>query len=82
MPSNLDVDTTAERLYPTQNIFRCQNGVYVRAAASNASDIVYVGFDNTVTAGTTAATDGYPLGAGQEWLVSPGLVLNQDCYNI
>jgi hypothetical protein len=81
MPSNLDVDATAERLTPTANVFLCQNGVYLRAAAANTG-VVYVGFADTVTAGTVAATDGYPLSAGQEWLVSPGLVLNQDCYNI
>ncbi len=81
MPSNLDVDTTAERLYPNENVFRCQNGVYIKAAPGN-SGVVYVGFANTVTAGTAADTDGYPLSAGQERLVSPGEVLNQDCYNI
>ncbi len=44
------------------------NGVYVKAAPGN-SGVVYVGASNAVTAGTTDATDGYPLSAGEEVFV-------------
>lgn len=57
--SNLDVDTTAEQL-PTQ---AAKFGVIVKAANANTSS-VYVG-KSDVTAGTTDATDGFELGAGE-----------------
>jgi hypothetical protein len=57
--SNLDVDTTAEQL----TAFACRFGVQVKADDDN-SDSVYVG-KSDVTAGTTDATDGFRLKAGQ-----------------
>lgn len=59
--SNLDIDTAAEQM--TASSITAVKGVVIKAAADN-SGILYVGKDNTVTAGTTAATDGYPLSAG------------------
>lgn len=57
--SNLDVDTTAEQL-PSQ---AASFGVTVKAGSANTG-IVYVG-KSDVTAGTTDATDGFPLDAGE-----------------
>jgi hypothetical protein len=57
--SNLDVDTLAEQL----TAFACRFGVQVKADDDN-SDSVYVG-KSDVTAGTTDATDGFRLKAGQ-----------------
>ena len=43
----------------------CTRGVYVKAAPGNTG-VVYIGAQSGVTAGTTDATDGYPLSAGHE----------------
>ena len=57
--SNLDVDTAAEQL----TAYACKFGVQIKADDSNSS-AVYVG-KSDVTAGTTDATDGFKLNAGQ-----------------
>lgn len=57
--SNRDVDTAAEALTTTS--FVCQHGVLLKADKNNAGT-VYVGLSD-VTAGSTAATDGFPLDA-------------------
>jgi hypothetical protein len=63
--SNRDVDTTAEQLSTTVLVTRnLRNGITIKADASNAG-IVYVG-NSDVTAGNAAATDGFPLSAGNE----------------
>lgn len=59
--SNLDIDTTAEQITTTS--FACKFGVTVKADITNTG-IIYVG-NSDVTAGTTAATDGFPLSAGE-----------------
>ena len=59
--SNRDVDTAAEAL--TSTSFTATKGVTVVADRDNTG-IVYVG-NSDVTAGTTAATDGFPLGSGE-----------------
>jgi hypothetical protein len=48
-------------------------GITLKAAAGN-SGAVYIGFANTVTPGTTPATDGYELSAGEELFLPVGLV--------
>lgn len=58
--SNRDIDTTAEQI--TSTSFACKFGVTLTADASNTG-ILYIG-NSDVTAGTTAATDGIPLAAG------------------
>lgn len=71
--SNRDVDTTAEAL--TSTSFAAKKGVTVVADVAN-SGIVYVG-NFGVTAGTTAATDGFPLGAGESLTIevnNPNLI--------
>ena len=57
--SNLDVDTAAEQL----SAYACKFGVCIKADDDNSSS-VYVG-KSDVTAGTTDATDGFRLKAGQ-----------------
>lgn len=59
--SNLDIDTTAEQI--TSTSFACKFGVTVKADITNTG-IIYVG-NSDVTAGSTAATDGFPLSAGE-----------------
>jgi len=59
--SNLDIDTTAEQITTTS--FAAKFGVTVKSAATN-TDTVYIG-NSDVTAGTTAATDGFPLEPGE-----------------
>lgn len=59
--SNLDIDTTAEQITTTS--FSAKFGVTVKAAVDN-TDTVYIG-NSDVTAGTTAATDGFPLEPGE-----------------
>jgi len=59
--SNLDIDTTAEQITTTS--FAAKFGVTVKAAVDN-TDTVYIG-NSDVTAGTTAATDGFPLEPGE-----------------
>lgn len=59
--SNLDIDTTAEQITTTS--FACKFGVTLKADITNTG-IIYVG-NSDVTAGTTAATDGFPLSAGE-----------------
>lgn len=60
--SNRDVDTSAELL--TSTSFSAQKGVMIKADRTNTG-VVYVGKANTVTAGTTDATDGWPLDPGE-----------------
>ena len=59
--SNLDIDTSAEQI--TSTSFACKFGVTVKSAVDN-TDTVYIG-NSDVTAGTTAATDGFPLEPGE-----------------
>ena len=59
--SNLDIDTTAEQITTTS--FAAKFGVTVKAAADN-SGTIYIG-NSDVTAGSTAATDGFPLEPGE-----------------
>lgn len=59
--SNLDIDTTAEQITTTS--FSAKFGVTVKSAVDN-TDTVYIG-NSDVTAGTTAATDGFPLEPGE-----------------
>ena len=59
--SNRDIDTSAEQI--TSTSFACKFGVTVKADITNTG-IVYIG-NSDVTAGTTAATDGFPLSAGE-----------------
>jgi hypothetical protein len=63
--SNRDVDATAEQI--TTSSITAKFGVLVRAAPGN-SGVVYIG-NSDVTAGTTDATDGMPLQAGESVLV-------------
>ena len=58
--SNLDIDTSAEQI--TLTSYPATVGVLFRADADN-SGVVFLG-NSDVTAGTTAATDGLPLSAG------------------
>jgi hypothetical protein len=58
--SNRDVDTAAEQI--TSTSFAAKFGVTLRADSANTG-ILYIG-NSDVTAGTTAATDGIPLAAG------------------
>lgn len=82
MPSNLDIDAAAERLLPDSTFTSAPNGVWVKAGPGNSTNIVYVGFASTVTAGTAAATDGYPLAVNQEWHIPPALITNGDASTI
>jgi hypothetical protein len=59
--SNRDIDTSAEQI--TSTSFACKFGVTLKADAANTG-ILYIG-NSDVTAGTTAATDGIPLAAGE-----------------
>lgn len=59
--SNLDIDTTAEQI--TSTSFSCKFGLTLKADITNTG-IIYIG-NSDVTAGTTAATDGFPLSAGE-----------------
>ena len=59
--SNLDIDTTAEQITAGTS-YPAEVGVLFRADSGN-SGLVYLG-NSDVTAGTTAATDGLPLSAG------------------
>lgn len=59
--SNRDIDTSAEQI--TSTSFACKFGVTLKADITNTG-IIYVG-NSDVTAGTTAATDGFPLSAGE-----------------
>jgi len=59
--SNRDIDTTAEQI--TSTSFACKFGVTVKADITNTG-IIYIG-NSDVTAGSTAATDGFPLSAGE-----------------
>ena len=63
--SNRDVDQVAEVLTATG--FSCQHGVLLKADSANAG-IIYVGLSD-VTAGSAAATDGFPLAAGDTLFV-------------
>jgi hypothetical protein len=63
--SNRDVDATAEQITTTSVVPKF--GILVRAAPGN-SGVVYVG-NSDVTAGTTDATDGMPLQAGESVLI-------------
>lgn len=59
--SNLDVDTSAEQI--TSTSFACKFGVTLKADITNTG-IIYIG-NSDVTASGTAATDGFPLSAGE-----------------
>ncbi len=59
--SNQDIDTTAEQI--TSTSFACKFGVTLKADITNTG-IIYVG-NSDVTASGTAATDGFPLSAGE-----------------
>lgn len=59
----ITVGTSAVQLTATD--YKPTRGVALKAAAAN-SGTIYVGGSNAVTAGGTAATDGYPLAAGDE----------------
>lgn len=59
--SNRDIDTSAEQI--TSTSFSAKFGVTLTADSTNTG-IIYIG-NSDVTAGTTAATDGIPLLAGQ-----------------
>ena len=59
--SNLDIDASAEQITTTS--IAATKGVAVKAASTNTG-ILYIG-NSDVTAGTTAATDGFPLSAGE-----------------
>lgn len=63
--SNRDVDTTAEQI--TTSSITAKFGVLVKAANANTGTI-YVG-NSDVTAGTTDATDGFEIGAGESVLI-------------
>lgn len=64
---NTDIDATAEELLGGDTCaFR--SAVVIKALPGN-SGVIYVGLSNAVT-----ATNGYPLSAGQEMLVSPAEV--------
>ena len=56
------VGTTAAAI--AASFYPCKRGVGLKAAAGNAGTI-YIG-PSDVTAGATAATDGWPLAAGDE----------------
>lgn len=59
--SNRDIDTSAEQI--TSTSFACKFGVTIKSDIANTG-IVYIG-NSDVTAGTTAATDGFPLSPGE-----------------
>ena len=59
--SNLDIDTAAEQITTTS--ITCKYGVQIKADDDNTGDL-YIG-NSDVTAGTTAATDGFRLKPGQ-----------------
>lgn len=59
--SNRDIDTSAEQITATS--FTCKFGLTLKADVTNTG-ILYIG-NSDVTAGTTAATDGIPLSAGE-----------------
>ena len=59
--ANRDIDATAEQI--TSTSFACKFGVRLRADPANTGTI-YIG-NSDVTAGTTDATDGFPLRAGE-----------------
>jgi hypothetical protein len=77
MPSKT-VGTSAVQLVTDSTPAR--GGVWVKASTANAADsYVYVGFANTVTAGTGVdATDGFELGPGEAFLfpARPGLAMD------
>jgi hypothetical protein len=62
--SNLDVDNVAEQLFPdfTTGI---GNGVITLFCPPDNGGVIYFGTSSGVTAGTTAATDGFPIWPGQ-----------------
>lgn len=62
---NVDVGSTAAPLTAVRR--RLSRGVQLKAAAAN-STAVYVG-SSSVTAGTAAATDGFPLDPGDALFV-------------
>lgn len=83
MPSNLDIDASAERLLPDGTATPAPCGVLIKAGPGNSTNIVYVGFSDAVTAGTAAATDGFPLAVGdQPWIIPPNLIPGGDAANI
>lgn len=75
--SNLDIDTSAEKLATASATFKYE--MWIKAFEGNSGNI-YVGFSNAVTAGSAAATDGYQLDAGEE-MVIPVYITN-DVFNV
>lgn len=63
--SNRDIDASAEQI--TSTSYTPVFGVLLRADPANTG-IIYIG-NSDVTAGTTAATDGMPLQAGESLLL-------------
>ena len=63
--SNRDIDTSAEQI--TSTSAAAKFGVLLKADRTNTG-ILYIG-NSDVTAGTTAATDGIPLEAGESILL-------------
>ena len=63
--SNRDVDTTAEQVNSAS--VAAIHGVWIKADAANPGRI-YLG-NSDVTAGTTDATDGWPLDPGEETFI-------------
>jgi hypothetical protein len=61
--SNLDVDASAEQLFPTYTT-PLRSGLTVKTAPTNTG-LIYVSTNTNVTAGTDATTDGFPLGPGE-----------------
>ena len=59
--SNRDIGTAIEQFVAPRN-YAFKKGILLKAAVTNAG-IIYVG-NNDVTAGTTGATDGFPLSGG------------------
>jgi hypothetical protein len=64
--SNTIGASAAQVVSTTQTV--CSSGVQLKADDDNTGSI-YVGYSNAVTAGTTPATDGVRLKAGQSYFV-------------
>ena len=62
--SNRDVDAAAEQL-TTDATVTSQIGFILQGGPANATGLVYVSTNPSLTAGTADATDGFPLAAGQ-----------------
>lgn len=60
--SKSDIDTTPARL-SSDTTKVVNNGIQLLADSTN-TDVIYVGYNDTMTAGTADATDGFPIVAG------------------